>query len=74
MTQLRLKMGGGYSQMGALGDIEKTLVTQRKIHPEVAKYGDRENREYPYCHWLDTTPVYRILKAFKGLKFPGKDK
>lgn len=57
----------------ALGDIEQVLVKQGKIRPHNFKYGPRGpmecgNRDRPYCHWLDTTPTYRILKAFKGLK------
>lgn len=57
----------------ALDDLEEILVDQGKIRPHNAKYGPEKeggysNRKHPYCKWLDTTPTYRIRKAFAGLK------
>lgn len=56
----------------ALDSIQTELVEQGKIRTHNRKYGvlknESDQRDTPYCRWLDTTPTYRILKAFRGLK------
>lgn len=60
------------SRTVALRDLETTLVDQDKIRPHNVKYSNSADRNTPYCKWLDTTPTYRIRKAFAGLKLPDR--